>query len=156
MSTASGSIPVDQTTSTSASDVRDTPVETKILRQTPAQNALSQKIAVEYKKLSIMRQQLDCGMGNISKTDISKVESEIHVMDKTLSRKVSLVAASQKLRLKRKSEMNKMLEENPNLAKSLKLRDTPGRPRLEADQADLLQTIKTRPFRRSSGQQASL
>lgn len=100
MSTASGNIPVDQTTSTSASDVRDTPVETKIFRETPAQDALSQKIAVAYKKLSIMRQQLDCGMGNISKTDISKVESEIHVMEKTLSRKVSLVAASQKLRFK--------------------------------------------------------
>lgn len=82
-------------------------------------------------------------MGNISKTDISKVESEIHVMEKTLSRKVSLVGASQKLRLKRKSEMNKMVEENPNLAKSLKLRDTPGRPRLETDQADLLQKINT-------------
>lgn len=36
-----------------------------------------------------------------------------------------------------------MVEVNLNLAKSLKLRDTPGRPRLEADQADLLQTIKT-------------
>jgi len=137
-------------TSTSTSDVRDTQVETKNIRETPAQNALSQKIAMEYKKLSIMRQQLDCGMGNVSKTDISKVESEIHLIEKKLTRKVSLVAASQKLRLKRKSEMNKMLEENPNFAKTLKLRNTPGRPRLEADQLTYWKQSRLSPF---SGEQ---
>ena len=53
------------------------------------------------------------------------------------------MSASQKLREKRKFEMSELNEKNPDLAKKLKLRDTPGRPRLKTDQADLLQTIKT-------------
>ncbi len=51
-----------------------------------------------------------------------------------LSRKISLTNASQKLRAKRKVEMNDMIEKNPDLAKKLKIRDAVGRPRLENDQ----------------------
>jgi len=60
-----------------------------------------------------------------------------------LGRQKSLVSAAHKLRAKRKSEMNELLDENPNLAKRLKIRNKAGKPRLETDHPDLLQTIKT-------------
>ena len=133
----------EQATSTSSCSAPDTPVGTKSIRQTPAQNSLSAKIALEQKKLGIMRQQLESGLGNVTKTDISKLDEEIRHLEKALSRKKALVSASQKLRAKRKSEMTEMLHDNPKLAKRLKIRDAPGRPRMETDQVDLLQTIKT-------------
>jgi hypothetical protein len=39
--------------------------------------------------------------------------------------------------------MVNIMQENPSLLRRLKLRHEPGRPRLEADQDDLLETIKT-------------
>ena len=127
----------------STSNVPSTSTATSFHRQTPAQDQLSQKIALEHKKLSIMRQQLDSGLGNVTKKDINKAEEEIKQLEKMLSRKISLTNASQKLRAKRKVEMNDMIEKNPDLAKKLKIRDAVGRPRLEDDQDNLLQTIKT-------------
>jgi len=60
-----------------------------------------------------------------------------------LSRKLSLTNASRKLRAKRKAEMNELIKKAPAVAKKHKIRDTVGRSRLEDDQIDLLQTIKT-------------
>src|SRR5207244_9206057 len=120
----------------------DVVIKTKIIRETPAQNALTAKLALERKKLSIMRQQLESGLGNVSKKDISTVEKEIQVMEKGINRKISLVAASRKLRAKRKSCLTEMLEEIPNLAKKLKMREKVGHPRLETDQHGLMETIK--------------
>jgi polyhydroxyalkanoate synthesis regulator phasin len=86
------SIPNMPSTSTAAS----------LRRQTPAQDQLSQKIALEQKKLSIMRQQFDSGFGNVTKKDITTAEGEITKLEKMLSRKISLTNASQKLRTKRR------------------------------------------------------
>jgi hypothetical protein len=90
-----------------------------------------------------MRQQLDSGLGNVTKKDIKTAEDGIAQLEKMLSRKISLTNASQKLRAKRKTEMNELLEQNPDMAKKLKIRDTVGRPRVEDDQTDLLETIKS-------------
>lgn len=127
----------------STPNMPSTSTSTSLSRQTPAQDQLSQKIALEQKKLSIMRQQFDSGLGNVTKKDIIKAEDEITQLEKMLSRKISLTNASQKLRAKRKAEMNELIQENPDVAKKLKIRDAVGRPRLEDDQTDLLQTIKT-------------
>lgn len=112
-------------------------------QQTPAQDQLSQKIALEQKKLSIMRQQFESGLGNVTKKDITAAEGEITKLEKMLSRKISCSNASQKLRTKCKAEMNELIEKDHAIAKKLKIRETVGRPRLEDDQSDLLQTIKT-------------
>jgi len=120
-----------------------TQTKKKIFRQTPAQDALTAKIELEHKRLSIMQQQLQCGLGKVTKKDIGSVQEGIHKLEKDLARKISLVTASEKLRANRKSQMVRIVEENPNVAQKLKLRDTVGHPRLESDQTDLLEVMKS-------------
>ena len=140
---AGQNIASDPVPSTSTSSDNQNAMGKKKIRHTPAQDALAAKIELERKNIVIMRQQLDSGLGNVSKTDISKAELKLHKLEKLLDRKMSLVMASQKLRAKRKCEMAEMLSENPSMSHRLKIRNVPGRPRLESDQSDLLETIKT-------------
>lgn len=57
---------------------------------------------------------------------------------KVLKRKQNDVERQQKLRDSKKQKMAELLEEHPELAGKLKIRDKIGKPRVEDNQADLL------------------
>ena len=58
-----------------------------------------------------------------------------------LKHKISDQKRAKKARDDRKAKLAKITEDNPDIKKALKLRDNPGRPRIEQDQPLLLKTI---------------
>ena len=62
-------------------------------------------------------------------------------LEQTLKNKVSDQKRAKKARDDKKSKLAKICEEHPDVRTALKLRNNPGRPRIEVDQPMLLKTI---------------
>lgn len=119
-------------------------VETSIARkrETPAQDALKKKISYLRTKLDLTQRRKDSLIADGTEHEtIIKLRQEIDQCDKNLKRKQKQTTYSKKHREYHKSKLQEYYSQNPETATSLKPRPTPGRPRLEEQQSDLLQTI---------------
>ena len=74
-------------------------------------------------------------------TRIKTLEDTRAGMEKTLKLKKQHVEAQQRARSRKKSNIEKLQQEYPEIAAKLKSKETPGCPRIESDQPDLLKDI---------------
>ena len=104
-------------------------------KETKVQDELKNKISVLEKKVSILIEERSVNLleGRASKLtqDIKQTRSELESLKNQLKRKVNIQKSVQKCRERRKEWEERLKTENPDLAKSLKLRDAPGRPTIE-------------------------
>ena len=105
-------------------------------KETPAQNKFQTQIDSEEKKLfSLMElKEIDLGGGMFSlTTQIKETKDRIKRLKQNLRRSKNLQKAQIKHRTLRKQREEKLKIDHPEFAQSLRLRDTPGRPRIECD-----------------------
>ena len=85
----------------------------------------------------------DTELSMITKADVDKLKRQLKKEEAELSRLKSNAKSQKKMRVKKKKLIKKACEEDENLAKILKSisRNQVGRPRIEEDQPQILQTI---------------
>ena len=112
---------------------------------TPAQDKLKNLIAEKEKKLNGLYEARDIGLeGESAKflaTQILKTKQELKDLQKSLKTRQKGVLRNAAYRDRRKVAESRLREEHPEFAAALKLRDGPGRPRIECDQPEILKTV---------------
>ena len=101
-----------------------------------AQEKMKSEIQTKEKKLLVLieEREIDDGLRTRSLAeDIKKTKDDIKKLKANLKHKQNVAKATQKWRLKKKQFEDTLKRENPELAKALKLREGPGRPRIECD-----------------------
>lgn len=111
----------------------------------PAQDKLVKKIADLTEKLDALTRARECGLAlggkNISKTMIVKLRKEVDEAKKHLHNKQLAAERRSRYRETKKKNLQEIIENSPELAKKLKVREKVGKPPLETDQPELLKTI---------------
>lgn len=80
-------------------------------------------------------------MSSIQENELQAIETKKRKLEKELKIKVSNQKRQQQFRKDRREKLNSIVDENPELAKTLKLRGKIGKPRIETDQPELLNAI---------------
>ena len=115
----------------------ESPLKIDNRKETKVQDDLRKRITVLEKKVLVLMEERSVnsleGRGRFLTADIKKTRDELEALRNQLKRKINVQKSVQKCREKRKMLEERLKEENPDLAKSLKLRDAPGRPTIEED-----------------------
>ena len=119
--------------------------EIEIEYQTPKQEALKAEILEKEGALGKLLDAKILGLETETAEKINKriksLRLEITMKKKELKRKENIQKAVQKHRVKKRKAEEKLLQDNPEVARALKIRDGVGRPRVEVDQPGLLNDI---------------
>lgn len=106
-------------------------------RETKVQDDLKNKISVLERKVLILIEERAVnsleGRASILTADIKKTRDDLEALRNALKRKVNVQKNVQKHRERKKAFEERLKQENPEMAKALKLRDAPGRPTIEED-----------------------
>lgn len=112
---------------------------------TPAQDRIKTLLAVKQKTLNQLFEARAVGLeGDTAKllvTNIKQTKDDIKDLEKLLRKRKLGMRRNITYRARRKATEKKLMIEHPEFASALKLRDSPGRPRIECDQPDILKTI---------------
>jgi len=111
--------------------------------ETPAQDKLEKEIAALYASLASKRQMRDSGMSDVSTSELVEIDKQIKSKEKMKKIREKNASVHREKRAKFKEAIQTISEkdeESGNLLKSFN-RKSVGRPRLEEDQPELLNTI---------------
>lgn len=112
---------------------------------TPAQDRIKTLLAVKQKTLNQLFEARAVGLeGDTAKllgANIKQTKDDIKDLEKLLKKRKLGMRRNITYRARRKATEKKLMIEHPEFASALKLRDSPGRPRIECDQPDILKTI---------------
>jgi hypothetical protein len=122
------------------SDVPTETLKTKSFKQEEKKEKIS-NLKSQISHMESLRRDTELSM--ITKADVDKLKRQLKKEEAELSRLKSNAKSQKKMRVKKKKLIKKACEEDENLAKILKSisRNQVGRPRIEEDQPQVLQTI---------------
>ena len=135
----------DNAAGTGGSNQENVETEVDAEYQTPKQDKLKREIMEKEAALGKLIDAKLLGLESETTEKINKriggLRQEVVAKKKELKIKEDNQKAVQKLRAKKRKAEEALLRENPEVAKSLKIRDGVGRPRVEVDQPGLLHDI---------------
>ena len=106
-------------------------------KETRVQDELRQRISFLQKKVLLLIEERTIGAGEVRATmlttEIKNCRAELEMVKKELNRKMIGQKAVQRHRQKKKIFEARLRQENPDLARAMKLRDCVGRPTIEED-----------------------
>ncbi|KAL4719432.1 hypothetical protein ACJJTC_009058 [Scirpophaga incertulas] len=109
---------------------------------TPAQSNTEKRITYLESQLNAELTARDSGLGGIDiDKKIKRVKSDLEMEKKKLISQKRNAEYQSKYRKKQKTLLTKICEEHPDVTKKIRLADSPGRPRLEEDQSELINAI---------------
>lgn len=115
----------------------------KLKRETPTQNKLKEEIGQLDSQIAGMKAIQNSGLSAVSHKEVRELCEKRKEKEKNLKRLENKAKIMSKLREKKSQQLKSFCEANPEAAKALKSlnKSTPGRPRLETSQPQLLSTI---------------
>lgn len=119
----------------------DSNQNTSAEREKPAQELCKKKIAKLQEELNVLLIARNTFYNEAIDKQVKKKEQELESEKKNLKRKVQSVNYMQKSRKKKKEAIQKVISQYPETENILKLREAPGRPRMEEEQPGLHQAI---------------
>lgn len=117
-------------------------VKIKSAYKTTAQDQIRKEIDFINADLVGLLKRENCNqLSSGQKIKLKRLENKKKLLKKQLLSKISAQRRQRKFRSLRKTKLDELCSENPAIKNSLNLRTEPGRPRVEADQPELLKTI---------------